>query len=325
MSNIVSTVYSPLVSIIIPVYNGSDFLKEAIESALNQTYRNLEVIVVNDGSNDSDATENIALSYGNKIKYFFKENGGVASALNLGIKMMQGDYFSWLSHDDLYYSDKIEKQINCLPKISDNKCIVLSGYTVFNNFKTLNYVNLNLKYFKSPKYFLTLNNKVHGCTLLIPKIAFSECGLFNTDLLYTQDYDLWFRIADKFQFTYLNEILVKSRSHPKQGSRVYKLKSKQEEEIMYEKFILSLTSNDFPCDSEQSIIDCYLEIYKAMWIRKLNIPKKSALLLAKKSVTNKDFFIRKYFMIKIFFYEMPLSYLVFRFENFVNKRLSFGS
>lgn len=322
MSNIVSTFYSPLVSIIIPVYNGSDFLKEAIESALNQTYRNLEVIVVNDGSNDSNATENIALSYGNKIKYFFKENGGVSSALNLGIKMMQGDYFSWLSHDDLYYSDKIEKQINCIPKNSENNSIVLSGYTVFNNFKTLNYVNLNLKYLKSPKYFLTLNNKVHGCTLLIPKKAFSECGLFNTNLLYTQDYDLWFRMLDKFQFTYLNEILVKSRSHPKQGSRVYKLKSKQEEEIMYEKFILSLTWNDFPSDSEQSIIDCYLEIYKAMWIRKLNIPKKRALLLAKKSVKNKDFFTRKYFIIKIFFSEMPLSYLVFRFENFVKKRLS---
>ena len=73
------------VSIIIPVYNGSNYLKEAIESALAQTYDNVEVLVVNDGSNDGGATEQIALSYGERIRYFKKENGGVASALNVGI------------------------------------------------------------------------------------------------------------------------------------------------------------------------------------------------------------------------------------------------
>ena len=61
----------PLVSIIIPVYNGSDFIHEAINSALNQTYKNLEIIVVNDGSNDNGETEKIINSYGKKIKYFF--------------------------------------------------------------------------------------------------------------------------------------------------------------------------------------------------------------------------------------------------------------
>ena len=65
----------PLVSIIIPVYNGSNFLRQAIESALNQTYSNIEIIVVNDGSNDLGKTEEIALSYGSRIKYYKKENG----------------------------------------------------------------------------------------------------------------------------------------------------------------------------------------------------------------------------------------------------------
>ena len=98
----------PKVSIIIPVYNGENYLAEAIESALAQSYDNLEVIVINDGSKDN--TEKIALSYGKKIKYFHKSNGGVSSALNLGIEKMTGDYFSWLSHDDLYYENKIDKQ-----------------------------------------------------------------------------------------------------------------------------------------------------------------------------------------------------------------------
>ena len=93
------------VSIIIPVYNGEKYIAQSIESALNQTYKNIEVIVVNDGS--SDNTEKIVLEYGDKIKYIRKENGGVASALNVGIKNMTGDFFSWLSHDDLYYPNKI--------------------------------------------------------------------------------------------------------------------------------------------------------------------------------------------------------------------------
>ena len=103
---------NPLVSIVIPVYNGSNYMREAIDSALAQTYPNIEILVVNDGSIDD--TREIALSYGDRIRYFEKENGGVSTALNLGIRNMRGDYFSWLSHDDVYYPDKIGKQVEAL-------------------------------------------------------------------------------------------------------------------------------------------------------------------------------------------------------------------
>ena len=79
---------NPKVSIVIPVYNGEDYVNEAIDSALAQTYENCEVIVVNDGSTDN--TEAIVKTYGNKIRYFSKENGGVSSALNVGIEHMEG-------------------------------------------------------------------------------------------------------------------------------------------------------------------------------------------------------------------------------------------
>ncbi|MDD1681509.1 MAG: glycosyltransferase, partial [Methanoregula sp.] len=73
---------TPKVSIIIPVYNGSNYLREAVDSALAQTYPNTEVIVVNDGSDDEGRTEAVAHSFGGRIRYFSKENGGVSSALN---------------------------------------------------------------------------------------------------------------------------------------------------------------------------------------------------------------------------------------------------
>jgi len=104
--------FHPLVSIIIPVYNGSRYLNEALSSALNQTYDNIEVIVVNDGSEDNSGE--IAQSYGSRIRYFEKENGGVSTALNMALQHMRGDYFSWLSHDDVYFHDKIEKQVQKL-------------------------------------------------------------------------------------------------------------------------------------------------------------------------------------------------------------------
>ena len=99
----------PLVSIVIPVYNGANYLRQAIESALGQTWENCEILVVNDGSDDGGDTEQAALEFKDRIRYFRKENGGVASALNYGIQRMQGEYFSWLSHDDWYYPDKIER------------------------------------------------------------------------------------------------------------------------------------------------------------------------------------------------------------------------
>src|SRR4030065_1713637 len=94
------------VSIVIPVYNGSNYLRGAIDSALAQTYKNIEVIVVNDGSDDGGKTEAIANSYGDKIRYICKKNGGVSTQLNVGILAAGGEFISWLSNDDGYIPDK---------------------------------------------------------------------------------------------------------------------------------------------------------------------------------------------------------------------------
>ena len=211
---------TPLVSIVIPVYNGSNYLTAAIDSALAQTYQNIEIIVVNDGSNDQGATENIANSYGDQIRYFYKENGGVATALNLAIKKMQGEFFSWLSHDDVYYPDKIDTQIKFIEQHNRHKIILYSNFNFIdsegrylNTFKAKSFPAADFK------YKLIMYHPVNGCTVLIPKLLFSKIGLFNEALKSTQDTDMWYRLCQVASFVHLDQILVKSRLHPDQDSQ----------------------------------------------------------------------------------------------------------
>lgn len=209
----------PLVSIVIPVYNGSDYLREAIDSALAQTYSPCEIIVVNDGSNDNGQTEAIAISYGTKIKYFSKPNGGVASALNYGIKMMTGEYFSWLSHDDVYCPRKIEAQIrlfSALPACA----IAFSDYQQIDEHSNkLEKVKHGTVSKSRLQELLIADASINGCTLLVPSECFSRVGCFDENLKTTQDYHLWFRFSMVYAFVHLPEVTVLSRMHAKQGSR----------------------------------------------------------------------------------------------------------
>ena len=214
-----------LVSIVIPVYNGSNYLKEAIDSALNQTYKNIEVIVVNDGSNDDGKTEKIALSYSNKIRYFKKENGGVSTALNLGIEKMNGEYFSWLSHDDVYYKTKIEASVNAIKQLMCDKTIVMCQWDFINKDSE--------KIFKPHKKIIgdyegmdifqkVFNGMgISGCSLLINKKAFIEVGLFNPKYKYIQDIDLWTRfMIYGYKFVIIKDICVRTRIHSMQGTAI---------------------------------------------------------------------------------------------------------
>lgn len=209
----------PKVSIVIPVYNGSDYLSEAIDSALSQDYPNFEVIVVNDGSTDDGATEKVALSYGGGIRYFSKHNGGVASALNFAIERMEGEYFSWLSHDDLYLTNKVSRQVDAARRCNSHDVIVYSLAGVFSDNKEIFRV-LDVPHGCSDwfKYFLAASSSLHGCTLLVPRVAFQVCGLFDERLRTTQDYDMWFRLAERYRFLCVREVLVKARQHRAQGT-----------------------------------------------------------------------------------------------------------
>lgn len=103
------------VSIIIPVYNGEKFIESCLEQLINQTYKNLEIIVVNDGSNDNSAELILKKTkLDNRIFYYEKTNGGTGSALNFGFLKATGDYQTWSSCDDIKYENYIEELVRCL-------------------------------------------------------------------------------------------------------------------------------------------------------------------------------------------------------------------
>ncbi len=257
--------FNPKVSVVIPVYNGSDYLREAIESTLAQTYNNIEVLVVNDGSNDGGKTEEIALSYGNKIRYFNKENGWVSSALNLGIREMKGEYFSWLSHDDQYYPQKIEAQINYLNILEDKTIII---YTDFSYIDENSHIKSEyLVKHVPPEHFrpaFIWGGIINGCTLLIPKKCFETYGVFDENLRATQDYDLWFRFSEMYSFVHLPLLLVKSRIHPNQDTIKLREIINVEESKLFAHFITKIKQNEIKKYYEKPVPIFYLDYSRVM-------------------------------------------------------------
>jgi glycosyltransferase involved in cell wall biosynthesis len=196
---------SPLVSVIIPVYNGDRYLGEAIESVLRQSYQPLEVIVVDDGSTDTTAT--VARQFGAAIHYLYQENGGTAAARNLGIQRSQGSFLAFLDADDLWLENKLELQMGA-----------------FAEQPTLELVSGQVEQFYSPDLAPELRATIHcppdpipGCipsALLIKTQAFTRVGDFSTVWKVAEFPDWYARAMESGLVTrILPDVVAKRRIH----------------------------------------------------------------------------------------------------------------
>ncbi|MCF6136887.1 glycosyltransferase [Pseudalkalibacillus berkeleyi] len=209
---------SPKVSIVIPFYNCM-YIDRAIESALAQTYPNCEIIVVDDGS--TMYVDRIT-PYKKKIKYIRKVNGGTATALNKGIQLAEGEYFSWLSSDDLYHPQKVEKQLQYM--IDHQAFISYGNYYLMNEYDqiTSNPTGVGAL---DKRHFLRLMRSgciINGCTIMAKIEILKKAGLFDETLPFTHDYDLWLRLSPAYDFLFFDQPLVNYRIHGNMGSQKYK-------------------------------------------------------------------------------------------------------
>lgn len=220
----------PLVSVIMPVYNGEDFISEAIESVLIQTYSNLELIVINDASRDN--TESILKSFSdNRICVITNnDNLGVAESRNKGIDVSKGRYIAFIDADDIWEPNKIEMQLPLMDKYK----LICSSYDYIDE----QGIKINRRNFSSgiiTKERL-LRNNVIGCSTVIIDREILKNNKFSNDYKH-EDYALWLKIINDSCTGYcMKEYLVHYRMHAK-GRNFNKLDSAKNRWIIYRKML----------------------------------------------------------------------------------------
>lgn len=251
--------FTPMVSIVIPVYNGSNYLREAVDSALAQTYRNCEVIVVNDGSTDGGQTEDIAGSYGDKIRYFHKVNGGVSSALNYGLQRMSGNWFLWLSHDDYFSPDRVTEDMHVAADNPESRLIycptvIVDGNGIIRLRYNHSYSNITSPHEVMVPWF-------HMCAVTVHKSCFDEVGLFDEANRTTQDVAMALRLARRYTYYLNRNATTYCREHMARGSHTQKAQHKKDLLLLCEIIHTDFTVSDLfpdidPSDSKRLADAC---------------------------------------------------------------------
>lgn len=209
-----------LVSICVPVYNDSNYLVSSLNSLVNQTYRAIEIIVVDDGSDNQNHVREVCQDLNDpRIIYSRQSNLGVSSALNYALDIAKGEYFCWLSHDDVYELSKIEKQVNILDKLDSVFIALYTGYKLIDkDSNIIGEVKLKDQLGKAQTKLGPIEFGIlHGCSIIMNLEVMRNIGKFDTNLKYVQDYDYWIRcIEGGVEFKYMDEALVLGRIHDKQ-------------------------------------------------------------------------------------------------------------
>lgn len=198
-----------LVSIVLPVYNGEKYLRESIDSICAQTWRNWELIIVDDGS--TDKTAEIAKEYAAKDQRIFyyknEQNLRLPKNLNRGFSLAKGEYLTWTSDDNMYLPIAIEKMVKQL-EVSHAEFVFASCRIIDSDGREVEYNMVNESSLKR----IAGNNPVGACFMYTRKV-YQEIGKYDPDYTLVEDFDYWQRIAMKFPITTIEEILYKYRWH----------------------------------------------------------------------------------------------------------------
>lgn len=237
----------PLVSVILPVYNESVFLQKAIDSIVNQSYPNIEIIIVNDGSTNPEVEE-ICLKYIDKIVYLRKENGGVASALNYAINAAKGEYIARMDGDDISYPERICKQVEFLESNRDIDICGTNYEYIDDNDAVIYRVNLPLEDYEIKVQNIFQNSLCHPSIMLRKKVF--DNGLRYNESVKAEDYELWFRLERNVKFANLEEYLIGHRHNLFSVTKIYAEEMAISTVTLVKKHLNKIMDNAFESISE---------------------------------------------------------------------------
>ena len=193
------------ITVLMPVYNAEKFLREAIDSILNQTFKDFEFLIINDAS--TDKSKQIILSYhDSRIRYCEnKINLGVAKTLNKGLKISKGEYIARMDADDISLPDRLEKQVEFMNK---NQNVGLLG----SSWYVIDEAGKKIQFSQAYKGKQSVHFMCHG-SVMIRKMCFKKTGFYRDLLEPAEDYDLWLRFSENYEVTNLEARLYKYRVH----------------------------------------------------------------------------------------------------------------
>ncbi len=259
----------PLISIILPTYNGSRYLSESINGIIDQSYTNWELIIVDDGSTDS--TPDIIKLFKEKDKRIrsitHSENLNLPNALNTGFAASKGEYLTWTSDDNLYKKEALFEMVRYLEN-NINVDIVFCDFSIIDeNGNLVKNITLN----ESNAFAYTNYNG--GC-FLYRRIVFEKIGFYNINLFGTEDWDYWLRALKFFTISQLHKNLYAYRFHPKSLSN-------EKKEMIFKSLISTLFENLPQIDifTEKDISKGYYTIaHYALYLNNLPLTIKALLL-----------------------------------------------
>lgn len=234
----------PKINVIVPTYNNAKYLREAIDSILNQSAAHYDILVVDDGS--TDETRDIVSSYGNQVRYLYQENQGLAVARNTGIANTKGKYFTFLDGDDLWEPDNLEIKLDIMEQ-DDSIGAAFSDFTLFNDTVIIAESGIQVQYpiffrrghslesiFSKQQTFhmkngnelrlfrgnifnsLLFGNFINACSILVRRESQEQVGFFRPELRTQQDYEYWLRFSQENDFCFVDRALVHYRRHSTQ-------------------------------------------------------------------------------------------------------------
>ena len=202
-----------LVSVIVPVFNRQDYVAETIESIVKQTYKNIEIIIINDGSTDDSEKiiRTFQSQYPDAIDVINQKNQGQVKARNNGLEIARGEFIAFLDSDDVWSLDKVEKQMN---RFKNKIGLVYSGVQYIDTWGNVIGEEQCDQSIKGSVYEkLLVKNRMTGGTVIIKNAVLKEVGLFDETLEAAENWDLWIRATQFYEVDFVDEPLLKYRKH----------------------------------------------------------------------------------------------------------------